>query len=252
MDFEERIQYVLKANSGNLDINHERIKKELNKRIFEKDKGNNRSFKKTSPLVATLCCLFLFFTGTAVAFGQNPLSVVVTFVHNIGQDKSFGSGYSFDGGLYANEGSTQSSAFNSYGENLNQYVGTDNFPKLNIDNIKISNVEAFVVNKEKQYYYMKVTGYMTGSADHPIHFDIYHNVNQSILFEGQTSVDNKQEIDLSGTQATYVEYSNKNTNGRINYLTWKNGAWTMLLHSMNLSQNDLVGAAQKINSQIKP
>ncbi|MEC0246544.1 hypothetical protein P4H65_12170 [Paenibacillus chitinolyticus] len=245
MNFEDQVSQVLKASSNNMKSDHERIKHNIKNKIGKRNGDYRVPFSKFSSAAAVLIGSVIFVSGISFASGVNPFSVVVSFVHNIGQEKSFGSGYYFqDGGPYQDTADAKKLVLSGYGINLDQFIGTSDYLKLDADHFQVNDVVAYMVNREKQYFYVLAKGSTNGG--HSIGLDIYHNTNKSLYFEGQTTSDHKKDIDLSGIKATYIEFANANTGGTTNYLTWKNGEWTVALHSIDSTEKVLAEAAQAI------
>jgi hypothetical protein len=246
LDFENRIRHVLKIRANHNSVNHDLVKAALVREFTSKSKTSKRKFMKLTPIIAVIS-VFIAVTGVSFAAGENPLSIVVSFVHNIGHDKAFGSGYSFEGGLFSDQGAAKQSDFNGYEKGIEQLLGTDSYPRLP-DNIVTNHVTVNVVNQKEQLYYLQASGFIAGRKQQSIMLDIYHNVDKTINFTGQTTDDIQHDVDLSGIQAKYVEFLNHNSPGNnINYITWKNGQWTVVLHSINMSESDLTKFAHQVN-----
>jgi hypothetical protein len=245
MDFEKQVKDVVNAK---IDFDHERVKQNIRKAIFEnKSIQKKKISKKMIPVFGSIGIAFVIYSGVTFAAGENPFSVIVSFVHNIGNDHAFGSGYSFEGGLYPNETAGKSVTFDHYGENLDHFIGLTNYPRLDVDGVILNSMDVALVNKEKQLFYITASGH---TVDGEINLNIYHNANSRIIFSGQTSEDIQKDVDLAGSQGSYIEFKNNNTGGKISYVTWKKASWTLVAMSQTISGDELVNIAQKINNTV--
>jgi hypothetical protein len=246
MDFEKQVKDAVNAK---IDFDHERVKQNIRIAIFEnKSVQKKKLSKKMIPVFGSIGFAFVIYTGVTFAAGENPFSVIVSFVHNIGNDHAFGSGYSFEGGLYPYETAGKSVTFDHYGDNLDQFIGLTNYPRLDVDGVILNSMGVALVNKEKQLFYITAAGH---TVDGEINLNVYHNAKSAINFSGQTNGnDTQKDVDLSGSIGRYIEFNNSNTRGRISYVAWKKASWTLVVNSQSISGDDLVNIAQKINNTV--
>lgn len=258
------------------------IKKEIGQEPVRK-----KSFwqKKAVPVAALVGCLFIGAGTVALADGVNVLNVVVQFVHNITNGGSYGAGYGLEdtavslnlktnvsatpanstpgtmaqqstsGAPPAHEVSTtqimsDGSLFDTgYNTQLDNYLGTPHYPKLMGDNVAVNHIQAYSIDRSQGIFYMYVGGYVPGSNDQTINLDVYNKTGGSVVINGQTLANIKQQVNVSGIDATYVEFTNNKT--FLNYLTWKSGDWIFVLRSNNVPESSLVQYAQNIENQAK-
>lgn len=235
------------------------------------------SWKRRVASATTVLGCVLLGTGTvAYADGVNVLSVVVQFVHNITSGSGYGAGYGLENTAVSltlptsSEPSTPAGAAGTvqqahvlsspqlmrngglfdtgYNAQLVKYLGTSQFPELIGENVTVGDIQAFSLDRMHGIFYMYVNGVVTGGHDQTIGLDVYHNTGGTVVINGQTTANIKQQVTLAGINATYVEFTNDQS--FLNYLTWKSGAWIFVLRSNNVPKQMLVKYAQGIENQV--
>lgn len=242
--------------------------------------SKNWVWRKKAVSVAAVLGLVCIGTGSvAFADGVNFLNVIVRFAHNITNGGGVGTDYSLEhtavnlsniekptpaesehtaverystgdvttltttqfmsgGGLFTP----------SYNNTLENYIGMKAFPKLNVDSIVVKDISAYTLNRHKQIFYMFVEGYVPHTKDQPMYLGLYHKTGGTVVIDGQTLANIKQQIKVSAIDATYIEFTNNQS--FINYVTWKSGDWIFVLRSRDVPKQTLIKYANDIEKQV--
>lgn len=275
---DEQMDLLLKKQSISLPekmrVSEEFVHKEIKRR--EKAKAHRKPLRRPLVSVAvTLGILLVVFNGVALATGHQPLDVIVRFSHVFGNGAA-GSGYSLKSPVLQKahksspaatqkKGNEQSGIkaassggahtknilkLNNYNGTLNHFIGMTNYPRMNMTGVNISSVETVMVNQKKEVFYMFVDGYIKGPGKQSgsLTLDLYHNTPGNVSIDGQTTSKHKAKINLAGVKATYAGFTNKDSS--TGYIAWRDGSWTFVLHSINISKKQLVKVAQTIENQV--
>ncbi|QQE79029.1 hypothetical protein [Alicyclobacillus sp. SO9] len=264
------------------ELAKERVLSTIHASLHHQDNLQRKRFSWKKSVVSGIAGLAIIFAGTgtvALAEGVNVLNVVVRFVHNITSGSGYGAGYGLehtavsltlktshsssashlkgasgtlqkahmltktqmmtDGGLFAT----------GYNTRLNHYLGTNKYPKLVGNNVSVSSIQAYSIDRGKDIFYMYVNGYIKGKRNQNMSVDVYHKTGGDVVINGQTLANVKRQLDVSGIKATYVEFTNDKS--FLNYMTWKSGQWIFALHSSNVPESRLAQYARSIENQVK-
>jgi hypothetical protein len=138
---------------------------------------------------------------------------------------------------------------NHYSAALNDFLGTDRFPKLDMDGAEVSWLEANMKDKTAGQFDLDVTGVIpVNGLRHAIRMVLYHNQAGSFQINGDTSAPGnaKREVKLNGQDATYVTFTNGHATQR--YLTWNRGPWVVLLTG-DVPEDVFMQIAQRVDGQ---
>ncbi|MCL6600991.1 MAG: DUF4367 domain-containing protein [Alicyclobacillus macrosporangiidus] len=136
-----------------------------------------------------------------------------------------------------------------YNSLLSDFLGTDRFPKLNVDGAQVDWVEATMKDKAAHQFELDVTGVISvNGSRHLIRLVLYHNQAGSFQIDGDTSASGnaKRTVKLNGLDATYITFTNGHTTHR--YVTWNRGPWVMLLTG-DLPEDTFMQVAQSVDRQ---
>jgi hypothetical protein len=222
------------------------------KQLPESTTTSSRNFSWMMKAVSTVALLGVLLVGSgsmvAWANGKNILTVVVSFVHNITKGEGFGTGYSLANTkikIDKTEGSIRETNYNS---ELNTFVGMSQIPKLEVDNISVQNINANMVDRGKQVFYIYADGYVPTGHNQTVHLGLFHNTGGDANIGGQSLENTKLTINLSGIDATYIEFTNNVTVN--NFITWKSGDWIFVLRSTDVPKQKILKYAEEIQKQV--
>jgi hypothetical protein len=136
-----------------------------------------------------------------------------------------------------------------YDKALSDFLGTDRFPKLNMDNAVVGSVNATVKDKALQQFDLDVTaGIPVGNYRELFRLVLYHDQAGSFLIDGDTTArgNAKREVTLNGQEATYITFTNGHSTLR--YLTWSRGPWVILLSGYG-SEDTFMRIAENVDKQ---
>ncbi|SEC59347.1 hypothetical protein [Paenibacillus sp. GP183] len=206
--------------------------------------------KKVTSIVALVGVVLVGFGSIAAwASGTNMLNVAVKFVNNIRGGDAFGTSWGLQHTRMDLSHVQDSIRENRYTDTLSTFIGTNQFPRLDVSDVIVNNISAFMVDRSKQAFYIFADGYLQNSKDEVVRLNLYHNTGGDVSISGQTLTNKQETMSLSGIEATYIEFTNdKSTN---NFITWKSGDWIFVLFSSNVPKQQLVKYALDIENQMK-
>ncbi|MCF8568131.1 DUF4367 domain-containing protein [Alicyclobacillus tolerans] len=139
---------------------------------------------------------------------------------------------------------------NHYDQSLNQFLSTNQFPKIKTGDVQVQFVDAVFKNKATDQFSLDVTG-LTRIDNRPeqVRLVLYHNEAGSFQIDGDTSAPGnvKQQVTIDGQDATYISFIN-GTGSNQQYLTWSRGSWVILLMGQ-VPKHTFMQIAQSVDQQ---
>jgi hypothetical protein len=279
MDFEDRVRSALKQDAQNIQISWN-----VRKRIVERLGKQSGRRKWLVGIGVTGILLLGVNFAVSTAMGESLFSVVVHWT-SISRGGGFMTGYSLipttsstgvasqnakpqpaisvgkQPGAISNTTSparaipitgptVDGNSFmdiHDYGKKLTDFLGTEHFPKLNMGSVLVNFILAIWVDKDKQKFDLDVQASISGTQKESIRLMLYHNQEGTIQFDGGTTSRDKQDVKVNGQNATYINFSNGDSEQR--YITWKQGAWIIVLSGSDLPEATLMKIAQNVDLQ---
>jgi hypothetical protein len=278
MDFEDRIRWALKQ-----DAKHIHVSPNARSRLVERIEHPS-NFKKW-PIAISAAVVLLFGANSIVsaATGQSLFRVIVHYT-SASKGGAFGSGFGLvpltrtpsNSTVTAAAGTSHQPSANlanatgqpsaapanaiseavvrgngfediRYDDRLAGFLGTSQYPRLNMNNLQVNHVGANLINKAQKKFDITADAVISGTRNENVSLFLYHNQRGTIRFDGETTAENKQSVRVNGEDAAYLAF----TNGWDveNYVTWNRGPWIVVLRGMDVPEATLLQIASGVDQQ---
>lgn len=137
-----------------------------------------------------------------------------------------------------------------YDQSLNQFLSTNEFPKIKTDAVQVQFVDSVFKDKATKQFSLDVMGLKRiENRPEQVRLVLYHNEAGSFQIDGDTSVPGnvKTQVLLDGHDATYISFTN-GAGSYQKYLTWSRGPWVILLMG-EVPKQAFMQIAQSVDQQ---
>lgn len=281
MDIEDRIRSALKQNAQSIHVSSN-----VRKRVIEQLEKQNGRRKWFVRVAVTGIMLLVVNSMVSAVMGESLFNVAVHWT-TVSRGDGFMTGYSLKPLTSSAESSQKNKQSQSkmnvekpvqstpitktptgavritgptvsdtsfedihgYGKDLSDFLGTDQFPKLNMNNVQVDYILATWINKDNQEFDLEARGNILGMKKESIRLMLYHNQEGTINFGGGTTSKDKKDIKVNDQNATYISFTNGDSVQR--YITWNQGSWIIVLSGSDLPEARLLEIAQNVDLQAK-